>query len=144
MRRWPSPSLALSRRVDGLQDMTATGRRIQAPRRVIAAAILAAGLGSALVISLTATPASPNPLGYEPEDSKQYLRQMEVYGGKSNVLASEFRQWFDSLWHGRRLAATVACLTFVFLLVFLVGSTPLPPDVVASSHGEQKPDRSGS
>jgi len=102
---------------------------------------LLAGLGSALVIYLTAIPAPPNPLGYEPEDSKQYLRQMEVYGGKSNVLASQFRQWFDSLWHGRRLAVTVVCLTFVFLLFFLVGSTPLPPDVVASSHGEQKPDR---
>jgi hypothetical protein len=102
-----------------------------------------AGLGSALVIYLTATPTPANPLGYEPEDSKQYLRQMEVYGGKTNVLASEFRQWFDSLWHGRRLAVTTVCLTFVFLLFFLVGSTPLPPDVVASSHGEPKPDRSG-
>ncbi len=65
----------------------------------------------------------------EPEDSKQYLRQMEEYGGKANLLASELRKWFDSLWHGRRLAATVTCLTFLFLLFYLVGSTPLPPSL---------------
>lgn len=123
--------------------MTDATQRIETRRRIVAAAILAAGLVSSLVIYLTATPAPPNPLGYEPEDSKQYLRQMEVYGGKSNVLASEIRQWFESLWHGRRLAATVLCLTFVFLLFYWIGSTPLPPEAAASSHGDQTPDRPG-
>jgi hypothetical protein len=116
---------------------------LQARRRLIAAVILLAGLGSALVIYLTATPAPANPLGYESEDSKQYLREMEVYGGKANVLASEFRQWFESLWHGERLAVTVVCLTLVLLLFFLVASTPLPPEVGGSPRGEQKPDRTG-
>ena len=115
---------------------------IKGRRRFIAAAILAAGLGSALVIYLTATPAPPNPFGYEPEDTKRYLREMEVYGGKANVLASEFRKWFESLWHGRQLAVTVICLTLLLLFLFLFASTPLPPEEDAL-HGEQKPDRTG-
>jgi hypothetical protein len=107
--------------------MTLTFGSLHVPRRFVAIAILLAGFGSALVIYVTATPAPANPLGYEPEDSKQYLREMEVYGGKANVLASQFRQWFESLWHGRRLAVTVICLTLVLLVFFLVASTPLPP-----------------
>ena len=31
--------------------------------------------------------------------------------GKANVLAAEFTRWLGSLWHGRRLALTVACAT---------------------------------
>src|ERR1017187_1711822 len=125
------------------RDMILNFGALQARRRLIAAVILLAGLGSALVIYLTAAPAPANPLGYESEDSKQYLREMEVYGGKANVLASEFRQWFESLWHGERLAVTVVCLTLVLLLFFLVASPPLPPEVGASPRGKQKPDRSG-
>jgi hypothetical protein len=108
-------------------NMTLTFGSLHVPRRFVAIAILLAGFGSALVIYVTAMPAPANPLGYEPEDSKQYLREMEVYGGKANVLASQFRQWFESLWHGRRLAVTVVCLTLVLLVFFLVASTPLPP-----------------
>jgi hypothetical protein len=107
---------------------------IRGRRRLIAGAILFAGLGSALVIFLTATPAPANPLGYEPEDTKKYLREMEVYGGKANVLASEFRKWFESLWHGRQLAVTVVCLTLILLFLFLFASTPLPPEDGASPH----------
>ncbi len=105
---------------------------IEGRRRLIAAAILLTGLLSSLAIYLTATPTPANPLGYEPEDTKRYLREMEVYGGKANVLASEFRKWFESLWHGRSLAGTVVFLTLALLLVFLFVSTPLPPEEGAS------------
>lgn len=105
---------------------------IQGRRRLIAGAILLAGLGSALVIYFTATPAPANPFGYEPEDTKKYLREMEVYGGKANVLASEFRRWFEGFWHGRQLAFTVVCLTLLLLFFFLFVSTPLPPEEDAS------------
>jgi hypothetical protein len=67
------------------------------------------GLGSALAIYLTAESAPGDPLGRE--DSKQYLRTMELYGGKANVLAAELMYWFQGLWHGKRLAVTVACTT---------------------------------
>ena len=123
--------------------MNLSSGRLQARRRLLCVAILVAGLGSALVIYLTAIPAPANPLGYDPENSKQYLREMELYGGTANVLASEFRQWFASLWHGRRLAVTVVCLTLVVLLCFLVASTPLPPEIGTSPQDEQKPDRAG-
>lgn len=123
--------------------MTLGSVRLQARRRFIAIAILVAGLGSALAIYVTAAIAPANPLGYEPEDSKRYLREMEVYGGKANVLASEIRKGFESLWHGKRLAGTVACLTLLLLLLFLVASTSLPSEEVTSPHAEKEPDRSG-
>jgi hypothetical protein len=84
-----------------------TGRRL----RFVAAAILALGLVSAVWIYLNAATSTGDALEYDPEQSKQYLRAMELYGGKANVLAAELRQWFDGLWHGTRLAYSVACAT---------------------------------
>jgi hypothetical protein len=80
-------------------------------RRRLLLAIVGLGLAAAVVIEIRATAPEANPLGYDPADTKQYLRQMEVYGGTANVLASELRIWFASLWHGERLALTVAVLT---------------------------------
>jgi hypothetical protein len=99
-------------------------------------AILLAGLTASLAIFLTARPPAPNPLGYEPEDSKQYLRNMEVYGGRSNLIASEVREGFASLWHGKRLAYTVAVITLLAAWAFHYFSIPLSPEAgeeVASS-----------
>ncbi len=137
------PSIVLAATLADSRDMIMKSGALQARRRLVAVAILSAGLGSALVIFLTATLSPANPFGYEPEDSKQYLRQMEVYGGKANVLASDIRQWFESLWHGRRLAVTVVFLTLVLLLFFLVASTPLPPEEDISPQGEKERDRPG-
>jgi len=103
-------------------------RLLQARRNAIAAGILFAGLAAGLLIYLTATPPDDR-LGDRPEDSKQYLRQMEVYGGRANLLASEIREWFDGLWHGRALAFTVACLSALLALVAFIALTPLPPPV---------------
>lgn len=79
--------------------------------RQLTALLLAAGLGAALAIHLTAAPPAPNPLGYEPMNTKKYLRDLEIYGGKVNVLATEFMSWWNDRWQGRNLATTVACLT---------------------------------
>jgi hypothetical protein len=96
--------------------------------RLITAAILIVGLGSAIVIYLTAESAGNLP-GYDAEDSKQYLRAMELYGGKANLLASELLRCFNGLWHGTRLAFTVACITVVVAGVFWLVSGPEPtPD----------------
>ena len=73
--------------------------------------ILTLGLASALSIYLAAASAPDDGSGDDPTDSKQYQRQMELYGGKANVLAAELVRWLGSLWHGRRLALTVACAT---------------------------------
>ncbi len=79
--------------------------------RQIAAAILVVGLTSAVWIYVAAGPASDDPLGRE--DSKQYLRNMELYGGQANVLAAQLMAWFQGLWHGRSLAYTVGGLTLL-------------------------------
>ena len=73
--------------------------------------ILTLGLASALWIYLAAARAPGDASGDDPPESKQYQRQMELYGGKANVLAAELTRWLGSLWHGRRLALTVACAT---------------------------------
>jgi hypothetical protein len=96
---------------------------------LISAIILLVGLGSALLIYRTAENTPYGALGYEeaggtvypimPEDSKKYLRDLELYGGKANVIMDELRRWFIGLWHGKSLAFTVACITiFVSFGVF--------------------------
>ena len=96
---------------------------------LIGAIILMVGLASAILIYRKAENDSRDVSGYEqgsgsvypvkPEDSKKYLRDMELYGGKANVLVDEFRRWFVGLWHGESLAFTVGCITiFVSFGIF--------------------------
>jgi hypothetical protein len=91
-----------------------TGRRLQ----MIAVATLIVGLTAALGIYLFAGRSTDDMIAYEIEHSKQYQRMLELYGGKANVLAVELTQWFDSLWHGTRLAYTVACGTVLLAAGF--------------------------
>jgi hypothetical protein len=95
--------------------------------RTISYAILALGLLTAAVIYRSASQAPADPLGYDPENSKQFLRQMELYGGKANVLAYDLRQWFFGLWHGRSLAFTVAFIALLLAAGFRLAAIPLPP-----------------
>jgi hypothetical protein len=95
-----------------------TGRRL----RFLAGAILAVGLAGAVLIYLAAASSPADSLGYDPEQSKQYLRTMELYGGKANVMAAELRTWFDGLWHGTRLAYTVACAAVLLAAAFWLGA----------------------
>lgn len=106
--------------VAGLGPTTAT--RL-ARIRQLTTGLLALGLGSAAAIYLLAAQPGSNPLGYEPEDTKKYLRDLELYGGKVNVLATEFTKWWDGLWHGRNLASTVAWLTILLALAFWFTAT---------------------
>ena len=97
--------------------------------RHIAVMILALGLGGALTIHLTVGPMPADPLGYNLLDSKKSLRELELYGGKANVLSVEFQQWFSGLWHGRTLAATVAVLTVLLAFAFwFVASNQISDD----------------
>jgi hypothetical protein len=83
--------------------------------RLIAGAILVIGLAGAVGIYAAST---GGVAGYQPEETKQYLRALELYGGKANVMATELREWFDSLWHGRRLADTVGCASVLLAGAF--------------------------
>ena len=56
----------------------------------------------------------------ENADSKRYQYDMERFGGKANVVADEFNQWLSSLWHGKRLACTIALLSIGGALVCLL------------------------
>ena len=81
------------------------------------------GLGSAVFLYATASPPPQHPLGYDPFASKKYVRELELYGGKINILAVEFCQWFDSLWQGKPLAYTIAFLTVLLSsLLWCMGS----------------------
>jgi hypothetical protein len=57
---------------------------------LIGAMILLVGLSSASVIYLTAENALDSPLIQDFENSKRYIHDLELYGGKLNVLADEF------------------------------------------------------
>jgi len=102
--------------------------------RWLSYAIVLIGIGSAVFLYATASPPPQHPLGYDPFASKKYLRELELYGGKINVLAVEFRQWFASLWRGTHLAYTIALLTVLLAsLLWRMGSH-------AASHRETQAD----
>jgi len=121
---------------------------------LISAIILVAGLGSAILIYRAAEDTLYGVLGYEegrgtvypvmPEDSKQYLRGLELYGGKANVLMDQFRRWFIGLWHGKSLAYTVACITvFISFGVFYTANYLLPSRLESDVSSEKNRDLTG-
>jgi hypothetical protein len=118
---------------------------------IISAIILLVGLGSAFLIYRTAENVPAGVLGYEqgdggaypvmPDDSKKYLRDLELYGGKANVLMDQFRRWFIGLWHGKSLAYTIACITiFISLGTFYVANH-WPPVLESGTGNEDHQDK---
>ena len=99
--------------------------------------ILLAGLGSAVAIYQSTVDEPSHVLGYEtgdesaypvrPEDSKSYLRDLEFYGGKSNVLATQFRHWISGLFRGRSLALIVALFSVLLSYGAFYAAGHLPP-----------------
>lgn len=100
---------------------------------LISAIILLAGLGSAVFIYRAAVNDSISPPVYEVvggfiypnggENSKKYVHDLELYGGKAAVLTDEFTRWFAGLWHGKSLACMVACIAiFISLGVFFAAA----------------------
>lgn len=105
----------------------------------ITSGLLLFGLGSALAIYLTVAPDVVDPLLGDPMANKKYLRELRVMGGQGNVLAAEFQDWFDGLWHGQELAGTVAVITVGVVLVFrFVASHPGAAPAEAATE-EKKP-----
>src|SRR5207249_10412706 len=96
--------------------------------KFVTTAILVVGFGSAIAVYFAARNRPENPLGYEPLETKKYLHDLELYGGKANVLAAEFREWFAGLWYGRQLAFTIAVITILVVagvrLAFAMRTTP--------------------
>ena len=96
---------------------------------IIAAIILVVGLGASLLIYLTAGEIDTvSGIGDQLEESKSYRRSLELYGGKANLLASEFMEWFNGLWHGKSFGITLGCVTGVICLGILFVAYNLPSD----------------
>lgn len=95
----------------------------------ISLAILAAGFIAAAVIFFAAGgDQDDDALRDDPLGRKRFSHDVQVMGGKANLLAADFQTWFDGLWHGRALAGTVLVLTVAGTLGFrFVATLPLPP-----------------
>lgn len=125
---------------------------LQARLYLISAVILLVGLGSAIYIYHKAENNPGDVLGYEvvdgnvypiaPEDSKKYLHDLELYGGKANVLANEFMSWFAGLWHGKSLAFTVACGTIVISFGVFFVANHLSSDLKSDAKGQSPATKS--
>ena len=111
------------------------------PRQVnqISLVLLLAGFGAALALALTAVPPDEDPLLGDPRGNKKYVRELQVIGGKANVLAADFREWFAGLWVGPALAKTVAVLTVIATLAFRFGALPPPVAVVPPPEEKRQP-----
>jgi len=142
-----------AQRVTGKQNMKLKIADPHMYLRLIGAIILLVGLGSAALIYLTARGESGGLLGYEdagggtypimPDDSKQYLRGLQLYGGTANVLADEFRRWFDGLWHGKSLALTVAFITIAISSGVFYAAKRLLSRSKSHAGGQSNGDKSG-
>lgn len=117
--------------------------RLQTRLYLGSAVILLAGLGISAVIYLAAGDVSDSAQAYEFEESKQSLRNLELYGGKANVLAVEFMRWFGGLWHGRSLASTLACMTLVLSCGLFLVAYRWPFDRESDGRAEDKTDETG-
>ena len=82
---------------------------LQARLRLIGVGILVVGLLAATAVDLMARSGAVGP----GTDTKNYEYQMEFIGGKSNILATQITDWFSGLWHGRKLAQTLAFISVV-------------------------------
>jgi hypothetical protein len=110
--------------------------------------ILLLGLGSAVLIYQMAEGESGSVLSYDrdddssyllsPGDSKKYLRDLELYGGKANVLATQLRYWFAGLWHGKPLAYIIALLSVLASYgTFRAGNRPLSDSETPIHRGDK-------
>ena len=87
-----------------IPDQAGRDLALQARLRLIGWSILVVGWVVAAFVAGMASGGDAAALSV----TKRYDYQMEAIGGKSNLLASEFREFIGSLWHGRRLAALLA------------------------------------
>jgi hypothetical protein len=92
------------------------------------AVIMLVGLGAAAVVYLAAGDVPEGMPDFDIEGSKKSLRDMELYGGKANVLVAEFMAWFGGLWHGQSLAYTIASITVVISCVLFYVAHHWPSD----------------
>ena len=87
-----------------MKVLSGRDRALQGRLRLAGIAILVAGLLASVIVDATAPPGDEGAHA----DSRRYEYEMELIGGKSNLLAAEIREWFGGLWHGKGLAHMLA------------------------------------
>ncbi len=90
--------------------------------------LLVVGLCTAVLIYKNAVNDSSRAWGYGsadgtsypimPGDSKMYRHNLEVMGGKMNVMMDDFIHWFGGLWHGKSLAVIIGGTTIIISFGF--------------------------
>jgi hypothetical protein len=113
----------------------------QARLYLISVVILAVGLCSAVLIYLTAGNPPDNTVINDFQNSKRYIHDLELYGGKMNVLADQFRRWFESLWEGKSLAFMIACISIVVACACSFVACHLPTE--SESEAQDEDERTG-
>lgn len=114
--------------------------------------VLLAGMGGALLVYLLAEDGASQVLGYEnsygpvfsitPDNSKKFVHDLEVYGGKANVLIYKFSSWFEDLWRGKKLAYTIAVITAFIAAMIYYAAGYFPLDSTLDGDAEDCPDES--
>lgn len=95
---------------------------------LVSVIILLVGFGSSALIYLTAVEPPEDIMVAQFEMSKAYRHDLELFGGTANVLAVEFTEWLEGLWHGKQLAFTVAGITIVIAACFFLFGKYLQAD----------------
>ena len=91
--------------------------------------LLVTGLATSVMVYFSAARPSGIDDNLETAESKMYLHDLELYGGKANLLAAEFLRWFAGLWQGETLAYTIACISVVLsLVVFFIARNSFEPE----------------
>ena len=121
--------------------MANRGRIYRKRLYLLAFAVLFAGLGCAGLAYRQAAKSQGNRAGVyvpSPDNSKQYLRELELYGGGANVLAYRLRTWFGGLWHGKSLAYMLISITFLIVLMIFYFARHLPLAMGPECGGEER------
>jgi len=96
---------------------------------IVTATILVVGVTTAILIYFTVGEIdTENIFSNQLDESKSYQRSLELYGGKANLLASQFMQWFNGLWHGKSLGITLGWITGIVCCLLFLFAYNLPSD----------------
>jgi hypothetical protein len=93
------------------RTITDSDRALQARFRQAGLAILLIGFIGAALAYRFAPPDDPVADAIALMNRKRYEYQMELMGGKANLLAEDLKEGFANLWRGRQLAHTLAYLS---------------------------------
>jgi hypothetical protein len=113
---------------------------------LISAIILVVGLASAAFIYQRAV---NDPYGEVTDEtmhlimlqnSKLYRHNLEVFGGKLNVIMDDFRRWLTELWHGKSLAFIIVCISIIISVGFFYTANYLPQQPRSDFHHENDSD----